>query len=247
MAFDQSQIPLESKATRPAGPVSNLAPREANALEGTEDSVLVWLRRADLQPSEIEQLNKHGGAMESHKVRFAVVMHSRTPRHITLPLLRRLFTFDLMRVSLVPKVPADIKHVAENVLIQRLESISSGERLNLAKRASGRIAGNLLLDKDTPVMRAALENPRLTEAIVANAIGSPGVTSTLIEIICCHGRWSSRQEVRIALLACEKTPLGRILTFARELPAALVQEILRGSKLPEGTRQYLKAELNISD
>lgn len=247
MAFDPSSTSRESKASSPADSTAKLATEETSEANDTEGSILAWLQRADLRPSEIEQLSKRGSAMKSPKIRFAVVMHSRTPRHLTLTLLRQLYTFDLMRVSLAPKVPADIKHAAENLLLERLESISIGERLTLARRASGRIAASLLLDSDSRVMRAALNNSRLTEALVANAIANPGVTSTLVETVCGHEKWCLRHEVRIALLGCEKTPLGRILTFARELPAALVEEIVRGSKLPEGTRRYLKAELHISD
>jgi hypothetical protein len=247
MASDRSPISSDIKAGNPGNCPVEFAQPAISDSDTSEDSILACLQRADLLASKIEQLIKHGGAMKSRKVRLAVVTHTRTPRHITLPLLRQLFTFDLMGLALAPTVPADIKYAAENVLIQRLESTSPGERLTLARRGSGRVAGGLLCDGDSRVMRAALDNARLTEALVTRAINGPAVTSTFVEAVCRHEKWSVRQEVRITLLGCEKTPLARILAFARELPASLVRDVLRASKLPSGTKRYLQEELDIPD
>lgn len=247
MAAEQPSIPTESKAASSADSLAELATSEAIDPKKSEDLTVAWLQQPDLRASEIEQLSKAGSAMKSRKVRLAIVVHNRTPRHITLPLLRQLFTFDLMGVALAPTVPADIKHAAEDVLIQRSENISTGERLTLARRASGRVAGHFLLDGDSRVMRAALDNLRLTESSVAKAICSPAATPTFVDAVCSHGKWSLRQEIRIALLGCEKTSLARILAYARELPTSLVQDIVRASKLPDGTKRYLQAELEIPD
>jgi hypothetical protein len=247
MAADQTRslggIRAATSDSSPVEPAQRVT-SEPNASEG---SILASLQRADLRAIEIEQLINQGGALKSRKVKLAVVKHPETPRHITLPLLRQLFTFDLMGVALAPIVPADIKHAAEDVLIQRLENISAGERLTLARRASGGVAGSLLFDGDFRVMRAALNNARLTEALVIKAINDAPQTSIFLEAVSHHGKWSVRQEVRIALLRCEKTPLDRILAFARELPASLVRDVLHASKLPPGTKRYLQAELNLSD
>lgn len=247
MASDPSQLSSEVEAVSPDSSPADLAEPVISPPHTSEDAILAWLQRADLLPSDIEQLINRGVATKSRKIRLAVIRHPRTPRHITLPLLRHLFTFDLMGVALTATVPADIKHAAEDMLIQRVESISAGERLTLAGRASGRVAGSLLLDSDSRVMRAALNNARLTEALVIKAINEAAVTSILVEAVCHHGKWSLRQEVRMALLGCEKTPLARILSFARALPAGVLRDILQSSKLPPGTKGYLQAELNIPD
>src|SRR5947208_12591628 len=53
-----------------------------------------------------------------------------------------------MQVALAPALAADIKRTAEDALTNRLETISSGERLSLAHRASDRIAAELLCDTE---------------------------------------------------------------------------------------------------
>jgi hypothetical protein len=209
----------------------------------TEDLALALLKRADVPPEVLEQLSKNGGAMKSRKVKLAVVEHPRTPRHISLPMVRHLFTFDLMRVALTPVVPADIKMAADESLINRLETVSTGEKLSLARRASGRVAGALLLDAEARVIHAALENSRLTEAAVIKGLTRHDAPAAFVEGVCRHAKWSVRREIRIALLRNEKTPLARALEFARTLPAVLVREILNGSRLPRNIKSYVVREL----
>jgi hypothetical protein len=128
---------------------------------------------------------------------------------------------------------------AEESLINRLERLSQGERLSLARRASGRIAAALLSDSETRVMHAALDNSRLTESAVIKALMRRNAPATFVRAVCHNGKWWPRREVRIALLRNEKTPLSRALEFSRSLPPTLIREILHGSHLLEATKKGL--------
>jgi len=139
-------------------------PVNAAASELSEDQALAMLRRTDVTASSLAQLARNPRVMNSRKVLLALATHHRTPRHITIPLLRRLFTFDLMQVVLAPTVAADVKRAAEEQILNRLESLSSGERISLARRGSGRVAAALLLDTESRVTSTALDNSRLVEA-----------------------------------------------------------------------------------
>lgn len=207
----------------------------------TEDLALSLLKRPDLPAETLERLGKNGAVMKYRKVKLALVVHRRTPRHTSLPLVRQLYTFDLMQVALTPTVPADLKLVADEALCNRLETISSGEKLTLAHRASGRVATELLRDGEARVVYAALENPRLTESFIVRALMRPNAPAALVEAVCHHARWSLRREVRVALLRTEKTPMARALEFARTMPAAQVREILQNSRLPGNVKAYLLA------
>ncbi|HVO79823.1 MAG TPA: hypothetical protein VMT28_03780 [Terriglobales bacterium] len=233
-------MPLDEAIRSDAGNVLKAAAADP-AL--TEDLALALLKRPDLPPEALEQLSKNGGAMKSRKVKLALVEHPKTPRHVSLPMVRHLFTFDLMRVALAPVVPADIKRAADEALINRLETIATGERLSLAHRASGRVAGALLLDPEARVIHAALENSRLTEAAIIQGLTRHDAPAAFVEGVCHHAKWSVRREIRIALLRNEKTPLARALEFAHALPAALVREILHGSRLPASIKSYVVREL----
>ncbi len=209
----------------------------------SEDVALALLSRPDLPPDALEALSKNGGLMKYRKVRVGVVRHPNTPRHISVPWLRQLYTFDLMQVALTPITPADVKKAADEVLAAKLGSIAPGERLSLAKRGSTRIAGELIVDKEPRIMQAALENGRLTEAIVIKALARHDAPAPFVEAVSHHPKWSLRREVRIALLRSDKTPLARALEFARAFPPMLVREILQNSRLPASTKTYIQKEL----
>jgi hypothetical protein len=204
-----------------------------------EDLALLLLKRNDLPAEILELVSKNGTVAKSRKVKLALVEHPRTPRHLSVPTLRSLFTFDLMRVALAPRAPADVKLAAEETLIHRLGTISIGEKLSLARRASGRISGELLLDPEARVVSTALENSRLTEAAVIKVLMRQDSSARVVELVCHHPKWSVRREIRVALLRNEFTPLARALDFARSLPVSLLPEILDTSRLPT----HIKARL----
>jgi hypothetical protein len=206
--------------------------------ELTEDQVLSLLTKADLSTGLIEKI-KNSGLMKGRKVRLAVIGHPSTPRHISVPMLRHLFTFELMHVGLNPRIAADIKRAADEVLIHRVKAIPLGERLSLAKRASGRIAAELLLDPEPRILSAALENPRLTEALVIRPLMRKDVPVGLIHAICRHPAWSVRREIRRALLRNQNTPLASAFEFAKSFSPSQLREILLGSHWPAEAKSSL--------
>jgi len=223
----------------------------------TEDFALALLKRADLPPEVIEQLAKNTNALKSRKVKIALASHSKTPRHVSVPLARQFYTFDLMKVALSPTVPADVKVAVDDVLISRLKTVTIGERLTLARRASGRVAAALLLDvetigtkitdaktvaRETRVMQAALENPRLTEALVINSVLRPAASAALVHAVAQHAKWSCRGEIRAALLRTEHLSLARALEFSHEIPGPLLRELLTASRLPAQIKDQLLRE-----
>ena len=231
----------EENAT-PSSPDQSLPPVETpSAL--TEDLALAALKNSDLPAAEIEQICKTTGLMKLRKVRLAVAAHAHAPRRIALRLVRELYTFDLMQFSLMPAVAADLKRVAEEQLVARLASITLGERLSLARRSSSLVVAALLLDKESPVWQAALENPRLTEAAIVKALQRPNAGAAFVEAVCHHTKWSVRHEIRIALLRNPHTPLARAVEFARRLPPPLLRDVLHTSRLPEKIKAYLRKDL----
>ena len=238
---EQPQIPSPEELLHEGSPQALLAAGADHGL--TEDLALALLKRSELPTEVLVALSKNPSVCQLRKVRVGVVQHPRTPRHVALPLMRLLYTFDLMSTALAPVVPADLKRAAEGVLLTRFDAISAGEKLTLARRASGRVAGELLFDKEVRVMRAALENTRLTEAAIVKALARSDAPTALVSAICHHHKWPLSRQVRIALLRNEKIPLAFALDFARSLPPAMLREVLQTSHLPGSTKAYLLKDL----
>jgi hypothetical protein len=260
--------PNSEKSATAAGSASTDFLRVAADPNLTEDLALALLKRPDLPAEGLEQLAKNVGALKSRKVKIALASHTNAPRHVSVPLVRQFYAFDLMKIALSPSVPADVKVVAEDTLISRLKAITKGERLTLARRASGKVAAALLLNvesmdgkvkasktdstinmkdaqtiaRETRVMHTALENPRLTETLVINSVLRPVASAVLVQAVAQHAKWSLRREVRAALLRTEHLSLARALEFSREVPSPLLHELLASSRLPDQIKQQLLRE-----
>ncbi len=208
----------------------------------TADLALALLKRADLPADVLTELLKNRSLIKLRKVTIAIVSHPQTPRQISLPLIRQFYTFDLMKVALSPVVPADVKRAADETLLIRLKSVTPGERLTLARQGSGRIAGALLLDSEQRIMRTALENARLTEAFVVQAVLKPEAGPVLIQAVSQHAKWSYRHDVQIALLRTEHLSLARALAFACTFSPPKLREILQSSRLPARIKDQLLRE-----
>src|SRR5215831_7346668 len=230
MMEETSRDPI-SASVAPAPQASAEEPSGIVAL--SEDLTLAQLKDPDLSPEAVEQISRNAAAMRSRKVRLAVAAHHRTPRRIALRVIRELFTFELMQFALTPVAPADLKRVADDLLLGRVASITFGERISLARRSSAAVAGGLLLDKEPRVWQTALENPRLTEAPIVKALQKPGATRAFVEAVSHDAKWSKRLEIRIALLRNAHTPRAKAIEFARRIPRPQLQDILHASKLPE--------------
>jgi hypothetical protein len=209
----------------------------------SEDLALALLTRRDLPREALEALSKNGQVAKQRKVRLALVTHPRTPRHISVPTIRHIYTFELMQVALLPAVPPDVKRAAEEVLIGRLATIASGERLALAKQGSGRVAAALLLDKEERVMQAALGNPQMTEVWIVKALKAEAGTELLAPAVSRHQKWSFRNEVKAALLGNKHTPVARMIQLAGELPVNLIKDVLRNGRLSAQAKNSLMVVL----
>jgi len=217
--------------------------RAASDAALSEELALALLERRDLPPEVLEALSKNASALKLRRVMVALVSHPKTPRHASLPVIRHLYTFELMQLALSPAVLADIKKLAEETLVSRLEKITLGERTTLARRASGRVAAALLLDSEPRVVEAAVSNPFLTEVLVVKALVSEKATAALVEQVCNDSKWSLRREVRIALLRNPLTPAEQAAQFAQSLPSGVLHEMLQDSRLPETARERVQQEL----
>lgn len=209
----------------------------------TEDLALALLKRRDLPAEAIEAVAKNSTAQKSRKVRLAIVMHPKVPRHVALPLIGHLFTLELMQAVLDPATPPDLKVAMDQTVVARAKNISSGEKITLAQRGSGRVAGALLADSELRIVQAALGNSRLVEADVVKILMRDDSSAQVVDAVCHNPKWSVRGEVRLALLRNSKTPLAKVLEIAHGLRLEELREVLQNSRLSANVRSYLTKEL----
>jgi hypothetical protein len=206
-----------------------------------ERDLLRLLERKDLPGEVVREIAEHRQAGKSYAVKLALARHPKTPRLISLPQLKFLHLFDLVRVSQSPAVPADVKMSAEDAVLKRLDSIPLGERITLARRASGRVAAGLLFTNHREVIRAVLDNPYLSEAHLIRVIAHRNITLEVVEAVALDPKWSNRYDLRLTLVRHPLTPLPAVLAFLPNLAVNDLREICLDRRMPDPVRKYVLA------
>jgi hypothetical protein len=206
-----------------------------------EHDLLRLLERKDLPQEALRELAGHSKASRSYRVKLALVLHPKTPRLVSLPLMRFLYLFDLVRVSQTPTVPMDVKMVAEETILKKVEALPRGEKITLARRSSGRVAAGLLVTPDAKLIRAALSNPYLSEGHLLKVLALNKLPAVLVELISQHERWSCAYHLRLALIRHRLTPFARVLGFLPNISVKDLRDICLDPRMSDRVRKYIIA------
>jgi hypothetical protein len=206
-----------------------------------ERDLLRLLERKDLAHEVVQELAQHKAVRRSYAVQLALVRHPKAPRQVSLPLMKFLYIFDLLRVAQTPAVPADVKMVAEEAILKKLAGMPRGQRTSLARRGTGRLAASLLVSSDEELIRAALDNPNLTEGLLLKVLAREGLPPAVVDHIAQHPRWSHHYYLRLALIRNPLTPLGRLLTFLPDIAVNDLKDICLDHRMPRQVRTYIQA------
>jgi hypothetical protein len=237
-AVASSRAEIESLLLESAKDVLLALARNSRLQEG---DLLRLLERKDLGQEILIELAHHPEARRSHSVQLAFVRHPKTPRKISLPLMKFLYVFDLLRVAQTPAVPTDVKMAAEETLLRKLPTLPRGERISVARRGTGRLAASLLISADVELIRAVLDNPYLTEANLLKVLTRKELVSGVVEEIAQHKRWSHRYELRLGLIRHRFTPLARVLAFLPDVTVTDLQEVCLDRRMHPQVRKYIQA------
>lgn len=208
-----------------------------------EQHIATLLERLDLPVSVLSALAGEGKWMSSEGVRLRLARHPRTPKRFALAAVRQLFLFDLVRLSLLPSAPADIRRVAEQVIIARVPHIPAGEKLTLARRGPARVAGAVLAEGHPQAIKLALANPFLTESQVLKVLATASAPERVVHAIAEHPKWSCRYNVRAALIRNSRAPVPAVLAFVPDLTLRDLRDISAMEGLVPAVRKHIEQEL----
>jgi hypothetical protein len=203
------------------------------------------LDRADLSARVIGAVaeSAKGKWMACEGVRLRVAQHPHTPKRLALTALRQIFLFNLVRLSLMPSVPGDIRRAAEEAILTRVPHLPVGEKLTLARRGPARVAGAILAEGHPQALKLALANGFLTESQVLKILAKDGVPERVVVAIANHAKWSSLYNVRVALVRSAHAPLARVQEFLKDLILRDLDELAKMRELSAGVRKAIAQEL----
>jgi len=208
-----------------------------------EPHITILLDRLDLPANVLGAIATQNKWVSSEGVRFRLAAHPRTPKRIALAVGRQLYLFDLVRLSLLPSAPADIRRTAEEIIIARVPQLPVGQKLTLARRGVARVAGALLAEGHPQAIKIALNNPFITESQVLKVLAKTGVPERVVAAIAQHPKWAAQYNVRMALVRNPHTPAPAVLAFLPHLTPHDLKEIAGLPDLPPHVPRYIENEL----
>ena len=208
-----------------------------------EKMLCLFLERKDLPSEVLARIPKNKQWMRSYAVRLRLVRHPRTPRLVTLALIRQLYLFDLVGVSLLPSVPAEMRRLAEDLLLNRLPQLPLGEKLTLARRGPARVVAKLAEEGLPQVLPLALDNAFLNEGQLLKTLSKTVLPPRVVASIAKHRKWSYNANVRMALVRHPLTPLARVLAFLPDIPVHHLRDLLSSATMRPDLKKYLEHEV----
>ncbi|MGB8542354.1 MAG: hypothetical protein WCD49_12030 [Candidatus Acidiferrales bacterium] len=208
-----------------------------------EPQISRLLERLDLPAELLERVAKEAKWNSSESVRIRLVRHPHTPRRVAFSMLRQLFLFDLVRVSLLLSASADIRRAAEELIIARVPHLPIGEKLTLARRGPARVAGAVLAEGQPQAVKLALANSFLSESQVLKILARAELSPRVVIAIAQHPKWSVQYNVRVALVRHPHTPVPALLEFLPDLTLRDLKDIAGLEQLTVHSRKYVQQEL----
>jgi hypothetical protein len=208
-----------------------------------ETHVCLLLERKDLSGLLLDEISKRKTWRAVYRVRLGLAAHPHTPRLIAMRLLRELHLMDIVRISLLPTTPMELRRLADERVLTQLPQLPLGQKLMLARRGSTRIAAGLVAHGPEQVARVALDNSFLTEAQLLKALAKPSLPARIVATVANHEKWSKLVNVRVALLRHPHAPADRLSALVPGLPRRDLEDLLELSRLPEAVRLHLREEL----
>jgi hypothetical protein len=208
-----------------------------------ETQLCILLERKNLPAEILEEVARRKPLLKNYRVKRGLAFHPRTPRLVTLRLLRDLYLMDLVQLTLLAGIPTELKRNAEDQLVSRLPQLPLGQKITLARRGPARLAGALLAEGHAQIVGIVLDNAYLTEAQVLRVLSREKLPPGVVRTISQHRKWSISYNVRLALVRHPLSPLATVLGYLPELTVSDLRELASPGIVSQSLRKYLQAEV----
>jgi hypothetical protein len=228
---------------RTAAAAELLALLRAHAPELAPPAVRQALRNPWCTAEAIELLAGEERLLSFYEVRRDLALHPLTPETLASRFVPTLYWRDLMALALDLRLRPALRRTAEIHLGARLPGMAVGEKISLARRAGGAVLAQLRHDPSASVIAALLDNPRLTEGVLAPVLNSARTPPAILELIAGDRRWGVRYPLRLALARNPATPLGIAWRLLEALRPADLRPLAADPRLPEPVRRRARVLL----
>jgi hypothetical protein len=216
--------------------------RAGNGDDEAEGDLVRVLQRAGCPAAVVEEASERRWVLGRPRILRLLLRHPACPRPFALEAIQRLGWSDLAEICRGPRTAPRIRLQAERRIVERLSSLSNGERATLARMATRPVIIAMLLDNEPRCIAALLDNPRFTETEALRLLATNRRSACVLQVI-RHTLWGQRREVMRAALCATAVPLGVALGVAAALSQADLARIVQGGEAPESVRSAIQSLL----
>ncbi len=144
------------------------------------------------RPEILHLLHTHPDTPEDVRSSVSALLHLPAPSSVTAAAAR-------------PERPKEIR--TQNIL-QRIQTLSVSERLQLAMKGGREIRGILIKDTNKEVMLGVLDNQKITDTEIEMIARSRSISDEALRRIAKNREWLKKYAVVFALVTNPKTPPG---------------------------------------
>jgi hypothetical protein len=185
----------------------------------------------------IDEVASRPHLLAAYEVRRDLTFHRSTPEVLALRFVSGLTWRDLVELGVEVRVRPPVRHAADRYLIERLPALAEGERVSIARRASLGVLGRLRHDPSRRVISALLENPRLTEGVLAPLVHHESALPPVLALVAGNPRWGARYGIRVGLAQNPQTPVATVLAILPHLKKADLRAVAAADRLAAPVRR----------
>jgi hypothetical protein len=216
-----------------------------NVRQFLEDEAVAVLENPYVTPAICQQIAQTQRLTGFYSIRLKLVALKHTPQAHAVKLVHYLYWTDLVRLSVDVKVSAPVRRAIDTILVNKVDKLTLGERITIAKRCSHALISALLWDPDPKVFESLLINQRVREDDLLVVANSPRATAQQLQLLADDRKWSYRYAIRKALVMNPLTPRSVAASLLRSLTPRDLRNILRNPQTTVYVRRCIERLISV--
>lgn len=206
---------------------------ERNLGRLSPNEALQALRNPFAKEEVIRLLLQQRDLQNAYEVRRQIAGHPQAPQVDALRLIGTLYWRDLMKIGGDSRVRPVVRRAADLRLAERMPGLAVGEKAAIARRGGPGVIAVLRNDPNTRVVKALLENPRLTEGQLMPLLTSDRARPQILELVARDRRWGVRYAIKVPICRNLRAPVQLTLSMLPSLKKVDLSAIASDPRLPQ--------------
>ncbi len=138
------------------------------------------------------------------------------------------------------EAPQEQTRIKAQSLLQRVQTMGTGEKMQLAVKGSREIRSILLRDPREEILVAVLNNPKISHSEIELLAKQKTTTSDILREIAKNKTWLRSYTIIHCLVSNPKTPTGVSIQHIHSIRTKDLKQIEKDRNLPEAVRSNAK-------